>query len=471
MTSFVLCTIPKYNVEGPLYGICLLKSVLEQNGHTARVFDLNLDLFVNLKEALPDKQWSDLEVDFTEMESFERLYESHLKSIVEKWVDDIVKLKPDYVGLTAFSKRSDFLLERMCKLLKEHDCKIIVGGPNTENIAPKLFRENNIDYYIYGEAEDTILNIANGNFSYVGINGKSPPTELDDNPFPDYSDIDLNLYRHANKQTNFLLNGSRGCILDCSFCDVRYRWGTYRYRNPKLISDEIQMLSTKYGAKRFMFTDSLINGNMKNFEHLMNELIDLRKLDVDFFWDAMVIVRTRKQMSAKHYDLLKEAGCRSIKTGVESVSSNVKAHMKKEYKLEDLDYMIKQCDRVGVQINLLFILGYLNETVDDFQENLDFLKKYSEYAKNGTIRNVTGSKLEIKNGSYLANENDLQWDENKNWLIDGNDIVVRTNRYMEFRAALKDYGYGMVAWKDKEKVAVMTALPNDGMNSISTMKK
>ena len=80
------------------------------------------------------------------------------------------------------------------------------------------------------------------------------------------------------------IQGSRGCTFKCTFCSETRM---YRYRSPEKLIEDIIFLNKKYGAKNFWFTDSLINGSIKNYKRLvdtLNELIDKGELSANQIW-------------------------------------------------------------------------------------------------------------------------------------------------------------------------------------------
>ena len=62
---------------------------------------------------------------------------------------------------------------------------------------------------------------------------------------------------------------SRGCTFKCSFCSETR---LYRTKNNEKIVDEMKGLTEQTGINNFWFTDSLINGSMKNFKLLVEKL-------------------------------------------------------------------------------------------------------------------------------------------------------------------------------------------------------
>ncbi len=135
----------------------------------------------------------------------------------------------DYVGISlkSFTLEDGLRLARMARQLNQK-AVMIAGGPHTTIDGENLLKENDIfDFAIYGEGEETILDIASGKplkeirGIYYRNNGSIEKTEarqwvlnLDDLPFPDYDDFDS----FEGKIKSWPLTSSRGCPYTCTYC-------------------------------------------------------------------------------------------------------------------------------------------------------------------------------------------------------------------------------------------------------------
>ena len=119
---------------------------------------------------------------------------------------EIAKYKFKWLGISVFSfmQKDDGL-----KLGEKYD-NAFYGGSGVDLKWPSK-------NFIVGEGEYAIVEFLNGNFDYPGINGRPPKQieNIEDLPPPDYSDV---IKEH--KYGRFIISGSRGCVRNCSFCDV-----------------------------------------------------------------------------------------------------------------------------------------------------------------------------------------------------------------------------------------------------------
>ena len=149
-----------------------------------------------------------------------------------------------------------------------------MGGPGIStfgilgesNFGELMIKNNLANHYLAGEGELSLLNFLKGN-TY-----KNKELEnLDDFPYPNYSDTDFEQYE--SKFPSVYITASRGCVRNCSFCDIHSAWNKYKFRSGKNVADEIISHHKNHNCIDYAFTDSLINGNLKMFEEMMSSLI------------------------------------------------------------------------------------------------------------------------------------------------------------------------------------------------------
>ena len=124
--------------------------------------------------------------------------------------------------------------------------KIVIGGAgafgsglttNEQNFISLLHDRGLIDYYISGDGDNALVELAKGNTSYPGINSMTwqPIEDLNSIAYPVYDDYDFSLYK-----TPFVgVLGSRGCVRQCTFCDIHEYWEKFKWRSGENIFDEM----------------------------------------------------------------------------------------------------------------------------------------------------------------------------------------------------------------------------------------
>jgi hypothetical protein len=424
--DIVLVSTPVMETRVPAPAIYYLKGALTPHGFTARCFDLVRDSedhfssedHKRINSYLLSDWHSGLHADPGDQSIYEMLVEYYTQYINEK----IAPLNPKWVGVSVFSQNSQKSSDIFCTLVKQllPNSKIIIGGTGLgvvlggkRDFAEEMINSGKVDYYIDGEGELAIVELLKGNTDYPGINQTTyfQVDELDDIPFPDYSDY-MTDYGKIEKIT---LTGSRGCVRRCSFCDIGAFWKKFRYRSGKNIAQEMIRNKKQYGSRLNFFSDSLINGSMKAFREMCEELAEYHAQNPGWEnrirWGGQFIVRSARQCTPEDYKLMKRAGMLFAAIGIESASENVRNHMQKGYSNEDMYFSIDQLIENKIHVTAMFIVGYPTETEEDFQENIKFLEYYADRNRHamdyddskGFIRDINlGQTLGVLDGSPLA---------------------------------------------------------------------
>lgn len=463
--DIVFLTLPRLELRSPITAPAILKSCVERAGYRAHCIDLNIELWHQVDTSKYGHVWFDTDLSFRHQDKFQIIWDSVISHFAEDWILKIKERDPRWIGITIFSQRSRWIALYLCRLIRQRLplVKIVVGGPFASQTGAKFLAEGAIDCYVIGEGEQAIIDVLEGRFDQPGINGNAPVqmTDLNQIPIPNYDDYDLSKYpktwadprikKPGEMGSEYMyITGSRGCVRKCDFCDVQSIWPKYRYRSGPSIAEEMKVQNNKYGTQKFLFTDSLLNGSVKQLEELCTTLIQYRNEGhmTDVLWQGQFIARPEAQMRDEVYALMKNAGCFFVSIGVESGSQKVRQDMKKMFDDEALDYTFRACAKHGIQMAWLLLVGYPTETEKDFQDTLDLLDRYQWINKMGLVRSVAlGPTLDIVPGSPLYNRQEqmgISWDENNNWILGENNRIVRIQRWLRLKKKCQELGYPIV---------------------------
>lgn len=451
--DIAIINVPCVLLKAPLVAPALLKGSLVSAGFTVKTIDFNIKFFNELKD---HPNFLDFQTYFLEGVIADSKKEQ-LDEYINCWVDSILAVNPKWVGISVFTYQCRIATTRFCQLIKQKnsEIKIVLGGQglsqggiNGDNTYPsELKQQGLIDFYIKSEGEVSIVELLRGNTGYAGINSNTfnQVDNLDELAYPNFDDYDFSAYEFKRLP----ITGSRGCIRKCNFCDIHQHW-KYKYRTGSDIVKEMKHLSEQYNIKEFVFTDSLVNGNGKEFTSFLNALSDYNLTTTEkISWSGQYIVKSKKVDNTKHWQLMKESGCNEIWVGVESASEKVRREMNKFFTDDDLYNTIEQSSQHGIGMRLLMLVGYPTETIDDFNKTLELLNRYS-YLANSSIRQVTISDtVSILPGTPLyntANENNILIDEKheNNWLnldYPELDLKERIRRVREAKKLVEKLGY------------------------------
>lgn len=296
-------------------GIEYLSAVLKEKGHQTDIY-INNNFFggTYLKNSKITKLFS--------------TSKNNLKKHIKRYNPDII----------ATSALTDTFTQTkaIASFIKQHfDIPIILGGIHA-TLIPEFIANNTdvFDYICTGEGETAFIDLVDfltgnkkdipANIWHKESNKVIEPQELcplvNLNTLP-MADKELYYSKFKGYQKEYLIMTSRGCPHKCSFCcnDI---WQKYygksflRRRSVANVITELKTAKEKYNIKFIWFMDDCFTMNtswLKEFTKLYKNEINL-----PFFCYS-----TPKLVSAENAKLLKDAGCKEVAIGVESLNPHI----------------------------------------------------------------------------------------------------------------------------------------------------
>ena len=157
----------------------------------------------------------------------------------------------------------------------------------------------------------------------------------------------------------------------CTFCSWTNLYPSFRVRRVESLLDEIEMLVGEYGVKE-IFDDT---GNFPAGEWLKkfcNGLIE-RGLDKEILFSCNMrfdFLANRPELT----DLMKRAGFRKMKSGLESANQKTLDRINKNVRVEQIVEGCRLASEAGLDIQLTVMVGYPWETRDDARRTLDLAR-------------------------------------------------------------------------------------------------
>ena len=391
----LLLSLPLSSPAQPPLGIASVRSYLAERGIAARCMDLNNRLYRTLKNHR-EYPYDKLHHVFLDEGRLKEFHDSLYDGILEGWAEEIVSLKPRFVGISVNSHLTFSSLARMVRLLRQSDpaIKVILGGPSCKSEGRAMMERDYGDVVVKGEGEKSFFEVIDAcrhgrplegipGILYKGDGGvvdAGEPTlvgDLDSLPFPDFDDFPIWSYQRAAMGLfpKLPIMGSRGCPARCDFCSVSFLWGRFRQRSAKSIFAEMKRNKERYGVCDFSFNDSLINVNPRVLEELCNLIIAGRET---FRWNGSYRI-WQKPMSRSFFEKMARAGCSSLAIGVESGSERVRKSMRKPFTNETLREELRGMHEAGIHSNLMFIIGHPTETAEEYDETLKIVEEVGPY--------------------------------------------------------------------------------------------
>lgn len=415
-----LVSPPSHDHRFPAPGIAYIKGVLNKEGIESKAFDLNHEFIKHFGDGGLD--WCNAGCPYNGCKpEYRKFFSDYCENFVGY----------DWIGVSLFSFNSQRATELLLRCIKEHggiEGKIVLGGSGLLR-GPSNFKgedstgqstswprgmvdEGLADHYIIGEGDRALPALLAGKPYHF-----SQMTDLSGLPYADYSDFDLASYDRAM----VTITSSRGCVRKCTFCSVGNIWNKYKFRPGEEVAAEMIYQYKEHGIKLFYFSDSLVNGSLKEFRKFCRIMTE-HNLPIE--WMGQFIFRSG--MTEEDWDYLKGSGCKSIWVGIESGSEKVRWHMKKKFDNRALYSSIKAAGERGIHMIYQTIVGYPTETEEDFQETLKMIYKSAPYGKNIKIRCHIALLIP---GTQMFENTDWHGEDIVQWAItpeDGKEINLKT---------------------------------------------
>jgi hypothetical protein len=463
--KLLITSIPWTDTQAPLLAPALLKGMCRQKNIDTTAIDINQEVLSFVKRNYDIETRSRLqEFFYNGIKTFDK---SKVKKIIDFCVQRILSYSPTHVALSLLAYTSKIACEWICFRLRQlaPDVKIIIGGAgvfNTlgsdNNLGKVLLDQGQIDYYIKGDGDLSLPDLVlrdSGTSNIIGVNSESwhQMPSLNNQPFPDYSDYDLSLY--ANKSIGIV--GSRGCVRRCTFCDIHEHWKKYQWRTAEDIFAELIWHYEKTKTTKFMFQDSLINGNQIEFRKLMKLLAKHNDNNPDgqIKWSSFFIFRPKTQMPEQDWiDISKSAS--TLTVGIESINQNVRFHMGKKFTNNDMHYCFDMCAKYKINCHMLLIVGYVTDTEETHKETMEWFRNNKHYFPNpigtvslgGTLGILPGTEIFRRQNELEIILQDKQFDHNWSIKKTNNTPAVRLRWYKEQTKACSDAGFRVTSITD-----------------------
>ncbi len=395
--DLVLFSVPPIIIRGPHLAPALLKAYCEQKGYSVKCINPSIQLFESLPDA-EQRNWpyNDFEKHFSKNPL-------ELDKWLNQWIDQILQYNPRIVGLSTHAWSSQYFVNVFAKKFREKkpETTLIMGGPPVMEIGHSLKSRGLIDHFVGGDGEEALLSILDGSMNHPNIDCTKPigisNKLFNELPYPDFSDSDFHLYKQRDPKNNRIyLIGSRGCVFNCSFCNVPSMTDKYRFKAGKSFAEEVHTIQARFSPAYIELADSILNGSMSVYREFINEMVELNKKTKNIpQLDAFFRCRPRQVMKPKDFAMSARAGIKRFRIGVESGSYDIRRHIGKKETNEDIFYTLEQCLENNIGVNLLLIAGYVTETEKDFQQTIDLVREIRRRDLDRTIDTVVVNELYI----------------------------------------------------------------------------
>ena len=279
-------------------------------------------------------------------------------SIVDENVDEIdFKKQVDLVGISVLTMTAPRAYQ-ISELYRKRGTPVVLGG-----IHPTVLPEEaskHADAIVVGEAEGVwqklIMDFQTGGMKK--IYQRSSLCSLKALPHPRWDLMNKSRYLTTN-----VVQATRGCPYNCSFCTVpRFFGRKYRCRP---IEDVIREIAT-FDGKLLGFVDADIMGNPSYAKELFTALIPYKKI---WAGDAGIRVANDEELLR----LAAKSGCKGLFIGFESLSpASLQEAGKSQNVVEYYKSAIGKIARYGISVLGGFVFGFDTDDESVFERTVEF---------------------------------------------------------------------------------------------------
>ncbi len=266
----------------------------------------------------------------------------------------------------------------LAQLIREvHPEAHIVCGGSFVTVLPEatLKHYRAIDTIVIGEGEETFLELVHRlekGESLEGLAGTAWRSAKGIHIGPPRKRIH-NLDSLASPADYFHISAlvsSRGCPGECTFCGSKTMWGKQlTCHSVDYVLDMLQKVVCQHGQKFVAFKDDTFTANHKRALAICKGII---KLKLNFIWSCDTRVDT---LDEEVLYFMRLAGCQRLSLGVETASPVILKNIKKHISPRMVLDATQLAKKYGFQVRYYMMAGNRGETLETFQQSLDFIKE------------------------------------------------------------------------------------------------
>jgi anaerobic magnesium-protoporphyrin IX monomethyl ester cyclase len=193
-------------------------------------------------------------------------------------------------------------------------------------------------------------------------------TDLDSFPLPAYDLIDFRDYDAA-----FSVITSRGCPFHCTFCTETNHWNNQVvFRGVPSVLEEVKLLSGRSSKRVVLFQDDQLTLNRSRAVELFRRLASD---GLGMKWKAFVRV---DEVDDELLELMAASGCIQVRFGIESGSDRILREIRKGFTIAQAFEAVRMALKYIPSVHASFIWGYPFETVEECQETLRQIERFTE---------------------------------------------------------------------------------------------
>ena len=381
--------------------------------------------------------------------------------------DEIVRIAPDVVGITATTPLANQMQDIACVAKSvSHDILTVAGGAHPTALMSDALRQSSLDLIVYGEGDRTIVDILSGKLRseingvcyFDGDSVKTTPPQpmvedLDDLAMPAWDLYSAKQYRKisrliAKRPPVSSIEFSRGCVYKCDFCASKNTMGLgYRKKSAERCADEMLHLQS-LGYREVILTDDIFTSDNDWAVSVCEEFI---RRKVKLLWTCTNGIRV-DSANDRLFQVMRQSGCYRVHFGFESGNDEVLHKFGKGGRatLTGGVEAVDMARAAGLQTFGMFMLGLTGDSEQSMQDTVDYAKRvkvdamrfgitvpfpgtrmFDELDKSGLIKSYDWDLYTVYNDAkQIFSHPDLSW-----------ETLIRYFRKSHYEAYLLNPGY------------------------------
>ena len=200
---------------------------------------------------------------------------------------------------------------------------------------------------------------------------REPIMKLDNLPCPDRTIFPIKKYLEKDNETT--IQGGRGCINHCYFCQSSAFDRCIRLRSSYSLVNEVKK-TLRLGFKSIFFADLDFGASEKRLKEFCEIII---REKIKFQWNANIradrIKNTKEGIEL--LELMEKSGCFRLFIGFESISEKVLKNVKKEIAPNQLKEVARLLNEHGINLHASFLFGLPGDTEATIKATVKFAKQ------------------------------------------------------------------------------------------------
>lgn len=353
-----------------------------------------------------------------------RVMDMRFKGMDQKKLEEkLDHMKPDLVGITSMT--SNFpAAEYIAKFVKLRcpESLVVMGGVHATFMYREILVEiPEVDIIVRYEGESTMAELAAAledgrslkevkgiSFRDEGSVISNPVREriedLDCLPFPAHHLLEPEVEKYFTYTPPPVIT-TRGCPFGCIYCStMAFHGRKYRTRSVTNVALELEYLIDHYKVDSISFVDD--NFTMQN-SRVLALCEEIKKRNLSIKWGCCARV---DQVNEEILKAMREAGCRDVFFGIESVSQRVLDVVKKGYRVQQARDAVKIAEKLGIRTHCSFILGLPGESKRTLKRMVQFIDetKPSGRALPNLLKIFPGTDLFEMKEEYFSNRPSIE---------------------------------------------------------------